>query len=172
MTDKINVHYHSPSHYLLNSDSINAGIDLYLEENINVYRRNFGRILKAKVQSVSIPEGYYGEIKCRSSLAAAYGMIVYGGIIDSGYTEPLTVMFSLTSAPHDEKFYVGHKFAQLVIHPIVRTNFISVSSVAELPSIRGAKGFGSSGSSFSTDRVVIFNSQDKRKIETDDDDDF
>lgn len=90
---------------------------------------------------VKVPDGYWGTIKTRSSTFSKRRLMVLEGVIDPGYTGPLsTVVFNPTFFP---KFIrKGDRLAQLIILPIVEVEFITTGKMP--PTSRGTKGFGSS----------------------------
>ena len=80
-------------------------------------------------------------IKDRSSIAVK-GLFTHAGVIDSGYTGQIKVLFHNVSAT-SIKIENGDKIAQLIPQPVV--NF-EVQEVDELfKTKRGDNGFGSTG---------------------------
>jgi dUTP pyrophosphatase len=93
---------------------------------------------------LAVPEGYEVQVRPRSGLALAHGLVVVNspGTIDSDYRGEVGVIvgnvgrrpFTITR---------GLRLAQLVVAPVARAE---VRLVEELPdSRRGDGGFGSSG---------------------------
>jgi dUTP pyrophosphatase len=93
---------------------------------------------------LAVPEGYEVQVRPRSGLALAHGLVVVNspGTIDSDYRGEVGVIvgnvgrrpFTITR---------GLRIAQLVVAPVARAE---VRLVEELPdSRRGDGGFGSSG---------------------------
>jgi dUTP pyrophosphatase len=95
--------------------------------------------------AISIPDGYDGQIRPRSGLAAKQGITVLNspGTIDSDYVGEIKVILFNTS---DEVFSVcpGDRIAQLVVVPIVRVELEEVTCLKA--TARGEGGFGSTGS--------------------------
>jgi dUTP pyrophosphatase len=92
---------------------------------------------------VEIPEGWEGQVRMRSGLAAKGITMVNGpGTIDSDYRgEIYMILFNLNEDDFD--IIRGQRIAQLVIAPVARAE---VSVVTELsPTARGSGGFGSTG---------------------------
>jgi len=92
--------------------------------------------------AIEFPEGVGGIIKDRSSLARN-GLHISGGVIDSGYRgEIIVVMGNHDAGTH----YIGkgQKIAQLILVPVID---VEVEETTEpfLQTVRGGKGFGSSG---------------------------
>lgn len=88
-----------------------------------------------------IPDGFFGKIETRSSMAAK-GIHVTGGVIDSSYRGEVHVVLN-NHTDHDYPFYAGDRIAQMLILPVFAG---AIEEVAELtPTERGDKGFGSTG---------------------------
>lgn len=91
---------------------------------------------------VKVPDGTWGTIKTRSSTFSKRKLMVLEGVIDPGYTGPLsTVVFNPTFLP--KLIRRGDRLAQLIVTPIVPVEFITVGKMPKTS--RGTKGFGSSG---------------------------
>ena len=94
---------------------------------------------------IAVPDGFEGQIRPRSGLAARHGVTVVNapGTIDADYRgEVMVALINLGEAP----FVIerGMRVAQLLVAPVVR---VAWSEVAELPpTARGAGGFGHTGS--------------------------
>lgn len=98
---------------------------------------------------VSIPPGWCGLIRERSSWAA-YGLKVFGGVIDSGYDGEIVVLADAMTFQYAraELWNFGDRFpafAQLLIVPCW-SGAVVIDGAPELPSDarRGDRGFGSS----------------------------
>jgi dUTP pyrophosphatase len=94
--------------------------------------------------SMALPEGYEGQVRPRSGLAARYGVTVLNtpGTIDADYRGELKVILINHG---DEAFIVrrGDRIAQLVVAPVTAFAFSEVKTLDE--TARGAGGFGSTG---------------------------
>ena len=91
-----------------------------------------------------IPEGYYGRIVDRFSLANAHDIMVHNGTIDSDYRGKVwVVLFNLSNEEYVVK--TGNHVVQLIIERCFTPKFVEVSKFTEEKSKRGQKGFGSSG---------------------------
>ena len=90
---------------------------------------------------VNIPEGFEGELKCRSGLGKL-GLSLHHGAFDAGYQgETAPFMHNWTNARYEVK--KGERIAQFCLrkkHTIVWKEVIEFT-----PSVRGEKGHGSSG---------------------------
>jgi dUTP pyrophosphatase len=103
---------------------------------------------------VKLPEGVWGEIRARSSIARK-GLQVDAGVIDNGYTGPLLVLMrNMNRYERDSPICdwagrviieKGSRIAQLVLHLMVAE--VDVSAVEDLDHDprRGLAAFGSTG---------------------------
>ena len=93
---------------------------------------------------LQIPDGYEGQVRPRSGLAARNGVTILNspGTIDSDYRGEIQVVLINQGK---EAFTVAHgeRIAQLVIAPVIQVDFMEVSSLDD--SHRGEGGFGSTG---------------------------
>jgi dUTP pyrophosphatase len=89
---------------------------------------------------VKLPEGYWGDIRPRSSTFAKRKLFIMGGTIDEGYTGEISIfIWNPTLEPHP--VHNGDRLAQLVITPRVTP---PIEVVGDLPeTARGDSGFGS-----------------------------
>lgn len=93
---------------------------------------------------IAVPDGYEGQVRPRSGLAARHGVTVVNapGTIDADYRgEVMVALINLGDTP----FVVerGMRIAQLLVAPVPRVTWVEVE---ELPaSTRGAGGFGHTG---------------------------
>ena len=96
--------------------------------------------------AVAIPEGYEGQVRMRSGLAARHGLAALNapGTIDSDYRgEVGVVLANLGHAPFEIRR--GERIAQLIVLPVVQAELIEVPQVSI--TARGEGGFGSTGKS-------------------------
>lgn len=124
-----------------------AGLDLYALEDIFLPLNSTVKVSTGI--ATNIPSGYYGKIEDRSGTAAK-GLRTGGGILDVGYQGELTVvMHNLTNSTDT---YIGKqgylikkhdRIAQIVIIKCEFPEPVEVQSFEE--TVRGTKGFGSSG---------------------------
>ena len=121
-----------------------AGWDLYALEEV-VVKRNISSMIRTGL-AIAIPEGWEGQIRCRSSLGKK-GLIMPNGIgtIDSDYRGELMVL--ATWIGEGEEFIVqkGERVAQLLFSPVPLVKFVErdYNQLSSTP--RGTGGFGSSG---------------------------
>ncbi len=100
------------------------------------------RVLVKTGLKLGYPKGTWGNIRGRSGLALKNGISILGGVIDESYTGEHGVIVLNTSS----KNFVIKKYdriAQLIICSYHHPNIVLVSKLDE--TIRGEKGFGSSG---------------------------
>ena len=100
-----------------------AGWDLYALEEV-VVKRNISSMIRTGL-AIAIPEGWEGQIRCRSSLGKK-GLIMPNGIgtIDSDYRGELMVL--ATWIGEGEEFIVqkGERVAQLLFSPVPLVKFV------------------------------------------------
>jgi dUTP pyrophosphatase len=121
-----------------------AGLDLYALEPAVIAPGTRASIPTGI--AVEIPPGHAGLVLPRSGLAARHGISVVNapGLIDADYRGEVRVLLLNTDRDQAFELSVGDRIAQLVIVAV------AISDVAEVPAltetVRGAGGFGSSGS--------------------------
>lgn len=117
-----------------------------------------GNIVYGTGLAIQIPEGYYADLRPRSSISK-YDLVLANsvGTIDSDYRGELILKFKTTSKlkPHchavntmevvlpefHEEYNVGDRIAQIVILPYPKVSFVEVDELTETE--RGTGGFGS-----------------------------
>ena len=124
-----------------------AAFDLYLCGD-NSWQTGRGVYILHTGIAVEIPEGYYGQIACRSSLGRE-GYVVLGGVIDSSYRGEVCVMLTRMNEPASSStfpslvFSPGDRIAQLLILPVPQVEVVEAGELSS--SERGTGGFGSTG---------------------------
>jgi dUTP pyrophosphatase len=121
-----------------------AGMDLHAATTEEVILAPLGRHMFPTGLTMAIPEGYEGQVRPRSGLAASSGVTVVNapGTIDSDYRGEIRVVLVNVS---QEPVVIAplQRIAQLVIAPVTRGELVEVR---ELPATaRGAGGYGSTG---------------------------
>ncbi len=114
-----------------------AGYDLYAAFDIEIGAQ------PTKVPTgtlVEIPDGYFGKIYDRSSMAAR-GIKVSGGVIDASYRGEIQVLLETSGLP--ELISKGERIAQIVFQPCLNAPLVRVERLE--PTARGDGGFGSTG---------------------------
>ncbi len=103
-----------------------------------------GRQLVPTGLAIAIPEGFEGQVRPRSGLAARHGVTVVNapGTIDSDYRGELAVLLTNIAL---ETYWIAHgaRIAQLVVAPVAQARLRLVESLEG--TARGAGGFGSTG---------------------------
>ena len=120
-----------------------AGLDLRCVEPVSILAGGFELVPTGL--HLEIPEGYFGLVRDRSSVALKGGVCV-AGVIDSSYRGEIKVaMHNLGKEPL--KFAAGDRFAQMIVLPhFAITKLSHVSTIDGLSSTeRGSGGFGSTG---------------------------
>ncbi len=94
--------------------------------------------------AVAIPEGFEGQVRMRSGLAARQGLAALNapGTIDSDYRGEIKVIVANLGG-ESVTIERGDRIAQLVFAPVARARFEAVETLP--PSARDDGGFGSTG---------------------------
>lgn len=89
-----------------------------------------------------IPEGYEIQVRPRSGLAYFYGITVLNspGTIDSDYRGELGILL-YNSGQSEFEIKKGDRIAQIVVSPVIQSEFEEVEDVSNTD--RGEGGFGS-----------------------------
>jgi dUTP pyrophosphatase len=99
-----------------------------------------GRKLISTGVIVSIPEGFFGKIEARSSMAVK-GIDVGAGVIDSDYRGEIKIL--LINSTNDEfEIKKGERVAQMILIPHSTEKMIVVDGLID-DTERGDGGFGS-----------------------------
>lgn len=95
---------------------------------------------------MEIPDGFFGGIFARSGLATKQGLRPANcvGVVDSDYRGELIVALH-NDDELSRSIHAGDRIAQLVLIPYLAADFVEVDELEE--TVRGAGGFGSTGSS-------------------------
>ena len=122
-----------------------AGYDLYATTSKMMQIIRPGSTSKISTGiSLEIPDGYFGAIFARSSLATNKGVRLANsvGVIDSDYRGELIVALH-NDSDTDVVIQKGDRIAQLVIIPYQSIDFVETEILGDTE--RGSGGFGSSG---------------------------
>lgn len=123
-----------------------AGMDLfaYVESGFTIIEPGERKLIRTGI-AVQMDKGFYAEICSRSGLAIKYGIFVLNapGILDTDYTGEVGVIL-MNSSKVPFKISTGDRIAQLVIHKLIRDNFVEVT-VFDRVTQRGDGGFGHTG---------------------------
>jgi dUTP pyrophosphatase len=118
-----------------------AGWDMYVLQDTLIDGEDLWTEVRSGI-AIAVPEGHYARIVGRSSTWRKRSLFVHEGIIDAGYRGEL---FACVSSGLDGIYKVegGTAICQIILQKVDPVEFVEVD---ELPaSIRGEKGFGSSG---------------------------
>lgn len=92
---------------------------------------------------IKIPDGFWGQIKSRSSTFFKKRLLVLEGVIDPGYTGKLSVA-TMNPTPWPRRIKHKDRLGQLLIHKALYNHIQFVDEGHSLPQTeRGRKGFGS-----------------------------
>ena len=121
-----------------------AGWDLYALEETKVVRKSSSMIRTGL--AVAIPEGWEGQIRCRTSLGKK-GMIMPNGVgtIDSDYRGELMVLATWIGEGDSFTVAKGERVAQLLFAPVPKVNIVETTVENLGKTERGQGGFGSTG---------------------------
>ena len=123
-----------------------AGYDLYASGEQDFYVTHQGKISMVPTGiAVEIPDGYFGVLALRSSMAAKRGYAIPNGIgiIDSGYRGELKALVQYLGSGSSDTIQAGERIGQLIIMPLVPVRYERANDLSE--SDRGTGGFGSTG---------------------------
>ena len=122
-----------------------AGLDLLAAVSEPVVLAPLARALVPCGFRIALPEGFEGQIRPRSGLAARHGVTVLNapGTIDADYRGEVAVILVNLGAV---KFAVERaaRIAQMVVAPVTRIMWLE-RDLDPLATARGAGGFGSTG---------------------------
>ena len=121
-----------------------AGADLYAATDYDIEIRPHETVKIGTGIAIAVPRGYYGGIYARSGLATKQGLRPANcvGVVDSDYRgEVIVALHNDTDEP--QWVPAGSRIAQLLIQPVMRTDFNVVDELGDTE--RGIGGFGSTG---------------------------
>ena len=121
-----------------------AGMDLYAAVESPVTIGPLGRAAIPTGLSMSIPQGFEGQIRPRSGLALRSGISIPNspGTIDSDYRGEVKILL-VNLGQEDFSVSRGMRIAQLIVAPVVQAGLQEVLVLDS--TARGAGGFGSTG---------------------------
>ena len=121
-----------------------AGCDLRANLDAPIVIAPLERALVPTGISIELPEGFEGQVRPRSGLAAKHGITVLNspGTIDADYRgEIKVILVNISNNPFTVND--GERIAQLVIAKHEKAEWEEVSDLTE--SVRGSGGFGHTG---------------------------
>jgi dUTP pyrophosphatase len=119
-----------------------AGLDIRTNTNIEIAP---GEILLAPTGiALEIPEGFEGQVRPRSGLAAKHGITALNspGTIDADYRGELKVIL-INHGKESVRFDRGARIAQLISSKYERAEIVEANELAE--TVRATGGFGHTG---------------------------
>ncbi|WP_264374688.1 dUTP diphosphatase [Wolbachia endosymbiont (group B) of Carcina quercana] len=123
-----------------------AGMDLYAALDYSVILNPLERLLIPTGIVIAIPNGFEGQVRPRSGLAAKHGITVLNspGTIDSDYRGEVKVcLINLSNQPYEIKR--GDRIAQILITPVSQVIWDDREEFCTEETVRNEGGFGSSG---------------------------
>ena len=123
-----------------------AGLDLFaaVPAESAVVIPPGGRALIPTGIAIALPQGYEGQVRPRSGLAARHGITVLNapGTVDADYRGEIQVVLANLGS---EPFAVsrGTRIAQLIIAPVQQVTLVEIVTLDS--TVRGQGGFGSTG---------------------------
>lgn len=105
---------------------------------------SMGRALVPTGLALALPDGFEGQVRPRSGLAARHGVTVLNspGTIDSDYRGEVKVLL-VNLGPENYVIPHGERIAQLIIAAHVQVDLMLADSLDD--TTRGSGGFGSTG---------------------------
>lgn len=102
---------------------------------------------------LQLPDGFEGQVRPRSGLAAKHGVTVLNapGTVDSDYRGEVQVVL-INHGPADVVIGHGDRIAQLVVAPVSRALLVETDALDQ--TARGEGGFGSTGLTETSKRTV------------------
>ena len=119
-----------------------SGLDLRASADVALLPGDYGMIPTGL--AIEIPEGYEGQVRPRSGLAAKHGVTCLNtpGTIDADYRGEVKVIL-INHGRQVVEFKRGERIAQLIIAKYERVDVIAADELEE--SSRGEGGFGHTG---------------------------
>jgi dUTP pyrophosphatase len=117
-----------------------AGIDLFSYSDFTL--KPGERVSVPTGIKMAIPEGYAGLVWDKSGLAFKRGIKSMGGVVDAGYRGEILVCL-VNLSQEVQEINKGDKIAQMLIQPFVSAEI--EEGILDADTIRGERGFGSSG---------------------------
>jgi dUTP pyrophosphatase len=120
--------------------SDDAGMDLFCVEQFSL-KPSERKSVPTGI-AMEIPEGHVGLVWDKSGISHKQGVKTTGGVIDAGYRGEICIgLVNLSS--ESVTFEKGHKIAQILIQKVEHPKIIEATELSD--SVRGEKGFGSTG---------------------------
>lgn len=118
-----------------------SGYDVYSVEQ-KVIPAKGSAVVEVGLQFAYIPEGYWVKVEGRSGLSFKHSILPHPGIIDCDYRGPAGILL-YNHSNRDYTVSKGDKIAQFVVYKLHKLGMEETDEIHS--TVRGAKGFGSSG---------------------------
>ncbi len=121
-----------------------AGMDLSSAADGAIILEPGARVGVPTGWALELPQGFEGQVRPRSGLAAKVGVTVANapGTIDSDYRGELTVLL-VNLGRERHVIAPGDRIAQLVVAPVVQVTVEEATDLSQ--TVRGQGGFGHTG---------------------------
>jgi dUTP pyrophosphatase len=120
---------------------LDLGYDLYSDQTTVIKPRTYALVPTGI--AIQLPHGFGALILDRGSVASN-GLVTHAGVMDGGYLGEYNILFENINNSADVIIGKGQKIAQFVLIAIVEDQ-IEETIQPFLQTVRGSKGFGSSG---------------------------
>lgn len=122
-----------------------SGLDIRANIDSSLVVNSLERCIVPTGLFLEIPQGFEGQVRPRSGLAAKHGITVLNspGTIDADYRGELKVIL-VNLSPNDFQIDPGERIAQLVFAKVEIVDWVDVNSISTTN--RGVGGFGHTGS--------------------------
>lgn len=119
-----------------------AGLDLHASESVVIGPGSHAIVSTGLM--MEIPQGWEGQVRSRSGLAAKNGVFVLNspGTVDADFRGIVKVILA-NMGTHEFKVKVGDRIAQMVFSLAPQVEVVEVDNIED--TARGAGGFGSTG---------------------------
>lgn len=117
-----------------------AGFDLAADEKVII--ESGETVVISTGISLSLPDGFFADVRCRSGLTSKTDLRVHIGTIDSDYRGVVGIICENVGSKYIEIKH-GMKLAQLVIQKLPAVELVQANDLED--SVRGMNGFGSTG---------------------------
>jgi len=121
-----------------------AGLDLYADVDVPLVIAPHEVVPVPTGLCFAIPQGFEGQIRPRSGLAAKNGITVINtpGTIDSDYRGEVKILL-INLSKNEFEIKRGERVAQIIFSPVVTAELELVDNLGE--TLRGSGGFGHTG---------------------------
>jgi deoxyuridine 5'-triphosphate nucleotidohydrolase len=118
-----------------------SGYDVYSVEDVIIPAKS-SNVVPIGLDVAYIEAGYWIRVESRSGLFFKHGISIFNGIIDNSFRGGLKISL-LNNSIQDYGVKSGDRIAQLVMYNLIEPDIRWMD--AKVETVRGEKGFGSSG---------------------------